>query len=141
MQADSKNKKIVHFVQNTLGCQCAEEVFNSIESGRGSTPNGEAAFSKMIIGNRLLIYIVTPLPGPENSMNNLIPILTEMGIAERDSKAYNRFRLVLVKQPDDATPDTLDTLIKDFQKTAGHDEKAHIHFVSPEELPNVPDIV
>lgn len=138
MPADSKNKKIVRFVQNTLGCQCAEEVFNSIESGRGSAPNGEAAFSKMIIGNRLLIYIVTPLPDPENSMNNLIPILTEMGITERDSKAYNRFRLVIVKQPDSATSDTL---IKYFQKTAGYDEKAHIHFVSPEELPNVPEIV
>ena len=137
MLDNSKNKNIVHFVQNTLGCQCAKEVFNSIESGRGSTPNGEAEFTKMVIGNRLLIYIVKPLSEAESLINNLIPILTEMGILERDSKGYNRFRLVLAKQSDDVISDTL---IKDFQKTAGHDEKAHIHFVSQQELPNVPEI-
>jgi hypothetical protein len=137
MLGNSKNKNIVHFVQNTLGCQCAKEVFNSIESGRGSTPNGEAAFAKIVIGNRLLIYIVKPLSEAESLINNLIPILTEMGILERDSKGYNRFRLVLAKQSDDVISDTL---IKDFQKTAGHDEKAHIHFVSQQELPNVPEI-
>ena len=137
MLGNSKNKNIVHFVQNTLGCQCDKEVFNSIESGRGSTPNGEAAFAKIVIGNRLLIYIVKPLSEAESLINNLIPILTEMGILERDSKGYNRFRLVLAKQSDDVISDTL---IKDFQKTAGHDEKAHIHFVSQQELPNVPEI-
>ncbi|MEN6488794.1 MAG: hypothetical protein ABFD66_07920 [Smithella sp.] len=137
MLDNTKNKNIVHFVQNTLGCQCAEEVFNSIELGKGSTPNGEAAFAKMVIGNRLLIYIVQPLSESENLINNLIPILTEMGILERDNKGYNRFRLVLAKQSDDVISDNL---IKDFQKTAGHDEKAHIHFVSQQELPNVPEI-
>jgi hypothetical protein len=136
MPDNSKDKNIVHFVQNTLGCQCAEEVFNSIESGRGSTPNGEAAFAKLVIGNRLLIYIVKPIS--ENLINNFIPILTEMGILERDNKGYNRFRLVLAKQTDDVIPDTF---IKEFQKAAGHDEKAHIHFVAPQELPNVLEIV
>lgn len=125
----------MHFAQNTLGCQCAEEVFNSIELGRGSTPNGEAAFTKIVIGKRLLIYIVEPMS--ESLINNFIPILTETGILERDNKGYNRFRLVLAKQTDDMIADTF---IKDFQKAAGHDEKAHIHFVSPQELPNVPEI-
>jgi hypothetical protein len=135
MLDNSKNENIVHFAQNTLGCQCAKEVFNSIELGKGSTPNGEAAFAKIIIGNRLLIYIVKPMS--ESLINNFIPILTKMGILERDNKGYNRFRLVLAKQSDDVISDAL---IKDFQKAAGHDEKAHIHFVSPQELPNVPEI-
>jgi hypothetical protein len=137
MLDNSKNENIVQFIQNTLGCQCTEEIFNSIELGRGSTPNGEAAFAKMVIGNRLLIYIVKPLSATESLMNNVIPILTKMGILERDNKGYNRFRLVLAKQSDDVISDNL---IKDFQNTAGHDEKAHIHFISQHELPNVPEI-
>ena len=125
----------MYFVQNILGCQCAEEVFNSIELGRGSTPNGETAFAKIVIGNRLLIYIVKPMS--ESLMNHLIPILTEMGILERDNKGYNRFRLVLAIQYENVISDTF---INDFQKAAGLDEKAHINFVSQQELPNVPEL-
>ncbi len=132
----SKDKNIVHFIQNILGCQCAPEVFNSIESGKGSTPNGEVAFTKMIVGNRLLIYIVRPML--ESLILNLIPILTKMGISERNSKGYNRFRLVLPEQSED---EILHKLIDDFQKTAGNDEKAHIHLISINELSNLPEIV
>lgn len=90
-----------------------------------------------LIGNRLLIYIVQPLSESENLINNLIPVLTEMGILERDNKGDNRFRLVLAIKYDNVISDTF---INDFQKAAGLDEKAHINFISQQELPNVPEL-
>ncbi|HTP06229.1 MAG TPA: hypothetical protein VMM54_13870 [Nitrospirota bacterium] len=129
MSCNTKNQNIIRFVQNTLGCQCADEVFDSIELERGNTPSGGTEYVKMVIGNRLLIYIVNPIS--ENLINKIMPMLTKMGRLERDNKGYNRFRLVLAKQSDDMISRTV---IKEFKKNVGHDERAHIHIVSLQDL-------
>jgi hypothetical protein len=97
MQDYSKDKNIIHFVQNTLGCQCAEEVFNSIELGKGGTSNSEATFTKMVIGNRLLIYVIRPMP--ESTMRTFVPILTGMGISERTTTVTIDFGLSCPDNP------------------------------------------
>jgi len=135
MSGNSKKQNIIHFVQNTLGCQCAEEVFNSIELERDSIPNDGTGFVKMVIGHKLLIYIVRPVS--RGLIEHTVQTLTEMGILERDNRGYNRFRLVLAKHSDDAISHTV---IDDFQKNVGHDDKAHIHIVPIEELPDAPEI-
>lgn len=135
MSGNSKKQNIMRFVQNTLGCQCAEEVFNSITLERDRIPNDETGFVKMVIGRKLLIYIVRPVS--RGLIDHAVQLLTEMGILERDNRGYNRFRLVLVKHSDDAISHTA---IDDFRKHVGHDEKAHIHIVPIEELPDAPEI-
>ena len=135
MSGNSKKQNIMRFVQNTLGCQCAEEVFNSIELERDRIPNDETGFVKMVIGHKLLIYIVKP--ASKGLIDHAVQMLTEMGILESDNRGYNRFRLVLAKHSDDAISHTV---IDDFQKNVGHDDKAHIHIVSIKELPEVPEI-
>jgi hypothetical protein len=135
MSGIAQKQNIMRFVQNTLGCQCTEEVFDSIELERGGAPIDGTGFVKMVVGNKLLIYIVKP--APEFLTDHAVQMLTETGRLERDNKGYNRFRLVLARHSCDAISHTA---VESFRKSVGHDEKAHIHIVSIEELPDVPEI-
>ena len=89
--------EIKRFVQETLGCSCPEEVFNKIDYQKEC--DGISG-SKVTVGDRLLIYIIT-MDGKSNIQGVINPAL-ERGVAERDKKGFNRFRLVLVaSRPDE----------------------------------------
>jgi hypothetical protein len=50
--------RVKEFVRNTLGCDCAEEVFEHIENEKGVEAGGIRLRNKINVGNRLLVYIV-----------------------------------------------------------------------------------
>jgi hypothetical protein len=53
------NTKVKTFAQETLGCQCPEEVFDFIDSQRDIELFPQISLTNKInIGNRLLIYII-----------------------------------------------------------------------------------
>ena len=118
--------EIKHFVQETLGCSCPEEVFNKINylkecdgiSGR-----------KIYVGDRLLIYIITT--DRESSIQGVINSALQRGVVERDTKGFNRFRLVLV----DARPDEIRSLAEHaFDSSVYIDEKTHLHVVNESDV-------
>jgi len=80
-----------------LGCGCPDEVFQTIETSKTDIAGPAGAdTARILIGNRLLIYLV-----PVNQHTELPSLLTDFtkaGTSERDSKGYNRFRLVLVTE-------------------------------------------
>jgi hypothetical protein len=120
---------IKHFVQNTLGCGCPEEVFRSIDVREQVPLSGTIILHvAMIIGNWLLIYVIhadTPSVVREN-----LEFLVQAGTQERDRKNLNRFRLVVVT--DDSTTGSVTQDL--FHRLSGKDEKVHLHVIPQKEM-------
>jgi hypothetical protein len=120
------NTKIKAFAQETLGCQCPEEVFNSIDCQRDIELSHQILLTNKInIGNRLLIYILQT--DDINFIKNNLPAIVQSGIKERDSKALNRVRFVIVAvKPEEIKPVAENI----FKNLAGKDEKIHLHLIN-----------
>lgn len=114
------------FVQNTLGCTCPDEVFEKIEYGK--IPNKDRQ-SRINIGDRLLIYIVHI--DSETDIAVTVKAALASGIAERNSKGFNRFRLVLVSSRDNKIRKSAE---KAFHDCKFRDEKTHVHFVAENDI-------
>jgi len=119
------------FVQNTLGCACPEDVFETIEYRQEPGDPCEAKIwdKRINVGNRLLIYIVNI--DEEPSLADNIQSVLAAGVSERNSKGFNRFRLVLVSPDCDATRHSAEKI---FNESAHHDEKTHLHIVDENEV-------
>jgi hypothetical protein len=116
------DEKVKDFVRNTLGCDCAEDVFKHIGNERGVKAAGLTLKNKIDVGNRLLVYVVEPGVGDlKKEMTDLI----KAGKEERDARGFNRFRLVLVS--DDLA--LRETAFKAFKGLPGTDEKVHLHVI------------
>ena len=118
--------EIKRFVQETLGCSCPEAVFNKIDFRKECD---DISGSKVIVGDRLLIYIIT-MDG-KSGIQEVINQAVEQGVEERDRKGLNRFRLVLVT----SCPDELRSPAEKAFIDSGHaDEKTHLHVVSKSDV-------
>ena len=49
---------IEHFVRDTLGCRCPDEVLRSISIDHLYAADGATPYTRLIVGNRLLIYVL-----------------------------------------------------------------------------------
>jgi hypothetical protein len=121
---------IEYFVRRTLGCRCPPEVFQSVSIERQHLETNGTTYARLVIGHRLLIYVTEPAGGP--SAARLVSDLTLQGCAERDANAWNRFRLVIAM---DAATDEAAGLAERFAATIGADDRAHLHVVSPAQIP------
>ena len=122
--------EITRFVRGTLGCQCPDEVFQSIVIGRGAHADHGEPFTRLLVGDRLLIYVL-----PASSIDatpDTLAALARQGRVERDAKGYNRFRLVIASR-DAAAQSTAARAV--FDAALGHDDKAHLHLVAGSEIP------
>ena len=124
----TETPSIERFVRGTLGCRCPDEVFASIrveQQAEAGTP-----FVRLLVGERLLIYVLHPRPGPPAAA--LVTALAARGRAERDACGYNRFRLVVAG---DARDPAGAEIPERFAAAAGEDPHAHLHLVAPDLLP------
>ena len=122
---------IERFVRGTLGCQCPDEVFRDIELGPLALPGSDGTGQRLVIGDRLLIHVVTAPERPE-----LLPLeeLATAGRDERDRRGLNRFRLV-VGMP--AAASDAPSLEQRFNRALGGDDRAHLHVLAADQLPIV----
>lgn len=112
------------FVRSTLGCKCPDEVFQSISIDQCDD------HMRLVIGNRLLIYVMKAAAGP--ALHKALSRLTELGLEDRNSRRLNRLRLVVVSaQP---TLDLAGTKAA-FAEAAGADDRAHMHLITRDQLP------
>jgi hypothetical protein len=121
-----KHPEIKRFVRETLGCSCPEEVFEKIECQNEieGIPG-----SRIIVGNRLLIYII-PVDG-QSGIRSVIEAALERGVTERDNKGFNRLRLVLTT----SRPDELRSLAEHGFEDSGYaDSKTHLHVVNEADI-------
>jgi hypothetical protein len=127
----SQTDEITRFVRGTLGCHCPDEVFQSIAIEQQRTPDNGAQFTRLLVGNRLLIYVHQTQPAKATTAT--VSKLATQGRTERDDKQYNRFRLVIVA--DDPT-ELLTAARSSFADVAGTDDRAHLHVLASDQLPH-----
>jgi hypothetical protein len=114
------------FVQETLGCSCPEDVFNTIDYQQEI--DGFLG-RKIIVGDRLLIYII--IMDRASDIQGVISLALQQGVGERDKKGFNRFRLVLVA----SCPDELRSPAEHAFTGSGYaDEKTHLHIVNERDV-------
>jgi hypothetical protein len=124
-------EQIKHFVQNTLGCSCPEDVFQSVDVRNTARLSSFITLDNtIIIGNRLLIYIAEA--GTAGCTEEHLPILVEAGKKERDKKGLNRFRLVLVTDEPEGVQLAAE---KQFEELRGSDDKVHLHVINRKTMP------
>jgi hypothetical protein len=124
-------QSIEHFVRTTLGCKCPDEVFESIAIERAPTPYAALPYTRLVIGDRLLIYIHETQPAEATTAT--VSRLAQQGLSERDAKQYNRYRLVIVS----AHPtQVLDDARTSFASVVGNDQRAHLHVLATDQLPD-----
>jgi hypothetical protein len=124
----SHHDAIKKFVQVTLGCGCPEEVFRFIDCKNNVSVAVDAIADRVItIGNRLLIYVLEA--AADGAVRSRLAEFVTAGKNERDSKGFNRFRLVVVL--DDTTEQN--KIAKVFEALPDKDEKVHLHMISSEE--------
>lgn len=123
---------IERFVRGTLGCQCPDEVFRKLEVGPLALPGGSGTGRRLVIGDRLLIHVVTA-----SERSELLLRLEELAIAgrdERDRLGFNRFRLV-IGMP--AAASDAPSLGQRFSRALDGDDRAHLHVLAADPLPLV----
>lgn len=127
---DLDEKSLKNFVKFTLGCQCPDDVFNSIQQTRQvKIKNSIVLDSEFIIGNRLLI-IIMKLDELEE-IQAFLPKIIEYGLIKRNENSLNRFRLVLFSK----SPKTVEPLVeKLFAKLTEGDEKVHLHILNEDDI-------
>jgi len=123
-------KEIEPFVRDTLGCGCPDEVFRDIDLVSHDDATGGPAFSRLLVGGRLLIYVAVASSARDLAQD--VRGLATRGLAERNEAGYNRFRLVVVLPQDSAGA----ALASDaFAAAVGHDPRAHLHCIADGSVP------
>lgn len=113
------------FIKDTLGCGCPDKVFDKIEVEKQHTDGYANEFTRIVVGDTLLIYIVQP--SVHERFSDRVEVIGMAGKADRDANRYNRFRLVVAPAVENSNiDDVLDRFISEF----GADGKMHIHSVS-----------
>jgi hypothetical protein len=121
---------IEHFVRATLGCQCPDEVFRSVSIDKLRTADGAIGYTRLLVGNRLLIYILDA--ASVSVADGELADLVARGCRERNERGYNRFRLVIACDE----PASESTAVQHaFDDASGSDERAHLHCLPRALLP------
>lgn len=122
--------RIEHFVRATLGCQCPDEVFRSVSIDPLRTADGAIGYTRLLVGNRLLIYILdaATIGVADGALTDLVA----RGRRERNERGYNRFRLVIAC---DEPVSENSSVQRAFNEAAGNDERAHLHCLPRARLP------
>ena len=129
-----KDHIIKKFARDTLGCQCGDEVFESIQSREDFYVDQLYVLRRIDIGNRLLIYIVDY----ENLKNDKgLTFLIKSGLRDRDSGGFNRVRIVILCDE----PGTVsDDLFSVFNTIVLKDEKVHLHILD-KKATNISEVI
>ena len=121
-------QQIKHFVRESLGCTCPEDVFENIRVADHSEHFTSASIIYEI-GERLLVAVLIPADWRDTARH--LGQLVDAGMQYRDQHGYNRFRLVIATLDGDA----ITRLQSDFDALMQKDEKVHLHVIKPELLP------
>ena len=119
--------KIKSFVKGTLGCGCADALFDDIEA-RQAEPD-EGFDQEFLIGRRLLVR--TLAESDKQILLKKLPMLIADGFEEREKGALNRFRLAIFCENPEETEAALLPL---FVRLSQVDDRMHMHVLSLGEI-------
>jgi hypothetical protein len=124
---------VEHFVRGTLGCGCPDEVFRSVSMRQVPPVARQMAHTEILIGSRLLIRVVDEPSDP--AAGEWLERLALEGRAARERHGYNRFRLVIVASAPTLAADRRADLAARFARASAGDERAHLHLLTADQLP------
>ncbi|MFC1884225.1 hypothetical protein ACFL2O_05600 [Thermodesulfobacteriota bacterium] len=124
MNSLGKKDLAVHFVRDTLGCACPDEVFNHYQILRGRSEHGP--YIQLVMGDRLLVKIIE-MSELSLTKEAVLEMLSN-GVEERERRRLNRFRLVIVADP---SPEIQKKITELSNKM---DSRVHIHIISPDAM-------
>lgn len=124
------NSALEHFVRGTLGCKCPDEVFESIAVDRAPASAGALAHARLVVGNRLLIYVLAVEPGRRTT--SVVSNLTRAGVAERKARGLNRFRIVVAST---RPTQLLEDAKTGFDNAGGRDDHTYLHVIAIDQVP------
>ena len=119
---------IKRFVREHLGCDCPDKVFENITVTEQSDIFTTTS-TVYEIGGRLFVAVFVSVDW--RNMARRLGNLVEAGKRFRDQHGYNRFRLVIATENDDAAAN----LQQVFDDLPGIDDKTHLHVIRPNTLP------
>jgi len=126
MTTEELSEIVKDFVAGTLGCGCPDSVFGQVDyDARSSTLGPDLPLQRLLVGNRLLIYILEC--NDAAALRKLLPQLIEKGKAERDRRGYNRLRVVVSTGQPELIRHEAEQL---FSGVGGLDDKVHLHVLS-----------
>ena len=124
-----KSSDIKRFVREQLGCSCPDEVFSTGCITRNPDSFKSLPIDILIeIGNRLLVAISIQ---DWCKVNVNLEQIFKTGKTYRDSRGFNRFRLVVATTDKEA----LASMQSCFDSLTSKDEKTHLHVIDPVVLP------
>jgi len=126
---------IERFIRDELGCQCPDAVFRRI--GVENCPEEFSNWSQcrlISVGNRLLILVLHS--DDSDLMHRVLGGLLQEGRRLRESRGFNRFRLVIATNCAGLMESSLR---KDFERLEGMDERLHLHVIAAQRVPAMPD--
>jgi len=127
------------FVREVLGCGCPEAVFEHIEDAPLPATGDLPAYRRLLIGQRLLIYVLVPVSASPASAAAALAGLLERGQRERDRLGLNRFRAVVGVDDPPAWEPRLRTVFETFAARPGVGaDRLHLHVVAPGACPPGP---
>jgi hypothetical protein len=126
-RADSE--AIRQFVRESLGCGCPDEVFDNVRVTARSDIL-ELAPAVYEIGGRLVIAVFDAQDW--HAIGSNLRSIVETGRHYRDRHGYNRFRLVVVTDDDEARKQ----LASLFDALPNTDARTHLHLIKPTDLPD-----
>ncbi|MEJ2508651.1 MAG: hypothetical protein P8009_04065 [Gammaproteobacteria bacterium] len=140
----TREAEVRDFVRRTLGCSCPEHVFDRIEDAECTARPGMPGYRRLVIGDRLLIYLVTPVEeeaavgaAPPAGIAAQLPVVLASGRAERDRLGLNRFRAVVPSTDPPRLEPVLREVFETFRDQVG-DDKLHLHVVARGACPPSP---
>jgi hypothetical protein len=121
------------FARETLGCQCAPEVFARVEDEPSPLPALPGIGRRIAVGGRLLIYLVWVSDAMRAASG--LGAWVAAGLAERDGRGMNRLRLVVVL--DDPSPEAVALIESAFRGLPDLDDRVHLHVLATAALAGI----
>ncbi len=124
---------LVRFIRHTLGCGCPPEVFASIDVRlHPGELAGVPIEASIDVGSRLLVLVLGG--GAFARFERSLPDVLSRSRAMRDEGGFSRVRLVIVPAPGEGTAGGLQ---QQLRRTAGGDDRLHLHVIQSESLPEL----
>lgn len=117
------NERIKTFVIDVLGCACPDDVFKYVHCELVADATEAATLQyKIDIGNRLLIHVIET--DDRGFVAAQLAALFDAGRAEREARAFHRFRLVIATND----PPAMEATVR--VAAVASDDRAHLHVVT-----------
>ena len=131
--SEADKQAIKKFVREVLGCTCPDEVFANVSFEKNPSKLAEISQGDLVsIGDKLLVYLTSTNDG-ELLAGKLEQILHQ-GRELRNIRNFNRFRLVVSCENEQAIRDRLNQKLKNMDNI---DERLHLHVIGSDQLPHV----